>query len=63
MNPKEKKDDEAAIEYAEKNGCTVAAARLRLAQSTANKPQLDGGTTELPVETLNELKKPETGKK
>lgn len=37
MNPKESKDDAAAIEYAEKHGCTVAAAKLHLAR--AEKPK------------------------
>jgi hypothetical protein len=66
---KDIKDDLAALDYATKHNCSVAAARLRMAHEakksapTANGSQLDGGTTDLPVETLQELKKPETGKK
>jgi hypothetical protein len=52
---KDIKEELAVLDYAEKNGCTVAAARVRLGQSTARKPQLEGGTTELPVETLQDL--------
>ena len=59
----------AVLDYATKHNCSVAAARLRMAHEakkpapTANGSQLEGGTTDLPVETLQELEKPETGKK
>ncbi len=50
---KDIKDDLAVLEYATKHNCTVAAARLRTAHE-AKKPEA-GGTTELPIETLEEL--------
>lgn len=36
---KETKEDQAVIEYAEKNGCTIAAAWLRIAESLKPKHQ------------------------
>lgn len=47
------KEEMAVLEYATKHNCTVAAARVRMAQE-AKKPA-DAGTTELPIETLEEL--------
>jgi hypothetical protein len=45
---KDIKEEMAVLDYATKHNCSVAAARIRMAQ-------LEGGTTELPVETLQDL--------